>query len=54
MLRDHEEPHGHHVVIFPLVVGAGSISSITCLDLLENERKAQPTSLLPAAIVFSM
>ena len=26
MLRDHEEPHGHHVVILPLVVGAGSIS----------------------------
>ena len=27
MLRDHEEPHGHHVVILPLVVGAGSIST---------------------------
>ena len=26
MLRDHEEPHGHHVVILPLVVCAGSIS----------------------------
>ena len=28
MLRDHEQTHGHHVVILVLVVGAGSISFI--------------------------
>ena len=32
MLRDHEEPHGHHVVILPLVVGAGSISKWKVLE----------------------
>ena len=34
MLRDHEEPHGHHVVILPLVVGAGSISNFLFVYLL--------------------
>ena len=41
MLSDHEEPHGHHVVILPLVVGAGSISLLPehdqGLPLLINE-----------------
>ena len=28
LLRDHEQSHGHHMVILGLVVGAGSISHV--------------------------
>ena len=38
MLRDHEEPHGHHVVILPLVVGAGSISKLKEFKIVKESQ----------------
>ena len=44
MLRDHEQTHGHHVVILVLVVGAGSIS---CCQHPHLEKPAYPEPVSP-------